>query len=173
MEQDRKDYTSSVTGENWNLAKNEQLDEPVNEQPLENHVVVAECLSIDQIEEKYGKEERDRVEQKMAKVWAEDFLEENKSLIRNKPDKEFKDLLLNAVAERLYGKTYSQMREEKTPYIRKLGDNNWEIFSGEMMLRCNDGGKKLFDEALKEQMMEKNIWEEIGRDTRRKGEPID
>ena len=61
-----------------------------------------------------------------------------------------KEELEKAIVDTFYGKTYPQMRQEKIPYVRQLGENSWEIFSGELTLRCNNAGKGLFEEALKD-----------------------
>lgn len=69
-------------------------------------------------------------------------------------NKEYKDIKLEdvekAITDAFYGKTYPQMREERIPYLRQLGEDSWEIFSGESTIRCNNAGKEMFDKAMVE-----------------------
>ena len=43
------------------------------------------------------------------------------------------------------------------PYVKKLGDDSWEISTGNHMLKCNDAGKEMFDKALQESVNDLNL----------------
>jgi hypothetical protein len=54
-----------------------------------------------------------------------------------------------AFSKVFYGETEKLMKESKLPYCKEISPGLWEIFDGTNTLHTGDGGKKMFDEALK------------------------
>lgn len=54
-----------------------------------------------------------------------------------------------AVGDMFFGKTKGETKKG-VPYVKKLGDNSWEISTGHSTAWMNDAGKKMFDEAMEE-----------------------